>query len=87
MMEVLLAKGFLLGAIALGSAVAGLFFLRFWKVTHDRFFLFFANAFFVESLSRVMLAISAVSSEEDPAIYLVRLEPMGSSSERLSIKI
>lgn len=72
-MELLLAKEFVLGAIALGSLVAGLFFLRFWRVTGDRFFIFFALAFFVESLSRVLLAISTVSSEEDPVIYLVRL--------------
>lgn len=42
------------GASALAAAVAGLFFLRFWKSTRDRFFLYFATAFFIEGLSRVL---------------------------------
>ena len=33
---------FLLGAIAMGCAVASLFFFRFWRNTRDRFFLLFA---------------------------------------------
>ena len=70
-------KGLMLGAIALGSAVAGLFFLRFWKVTGDRLFLFFALAFFFEALSRVLMAISALSSEEHPVIYALRLVAYG----------
>ena len=36
----------LLGAISMASLIAGLFFLRFWKDTGDRFFLFFAVSFF-----------------------------------------
>jgi len=31
------------GALVALSLVAGLFFLRFWKKTHDRFFAFFAE--------------------------------------------
>jgi hypothetical protein len=41
------------GAITLGYAVAGLFFLRFWRDTRDRLFLLFALAFFVLSANRV----------------------------------
>ena len=39
----------LLGGIAVGSFIAGLFFLRYWRITRDRFFLFFAafSFFFV----------------------------------------
>lgn len=72
-MEILMVKGMLLGAIAVASAVAGLFFLKFWNVTGDRLFLFFSCAFFLQSLSRVLIAVSSVSSDEDPAIYLIRL--------------
>jgi hypothetical protein len=32
----------LLGAIAMASLVAALFFLRFWRDTKDRLFLFFS---------------------------------------------
>ncbi|HEX6435777.1 MAG TPA: DUF5985 family protein [Candidatus Binatia bacterium] len=39
----------LLGAISMASLIAGLFFLRFWKDTGDRFFLFFAVSFLIEA--------------------------------------
>jgi hypothetical protein len=40
------------GAVALGYAIAGLFFLRFWRDTRDRLFAFFALAFFVLAINR-----------------------------------
>ena len=46
----------LAGMIAIGFAVAGLFFFRFWSETHDRLFVFFALAFFVLSANRIALA-------------------------------
>lgn len=76
-MDTLLIKGMLLGGIAVASAIAGLFFLRFWKATGDRLFVFFAFAFFLQSCSRVLMGISAVSSDEDPVIYLIRLMAYG----------
>lgn len=63
----------LLGAIAMASLVAGLFFLRFWRHGRDPFFLLFALSFFVEGGNRVVLALSAKPYEGSPAIYLVRL--------------
>jgi hypothetical protein len=63
----------ILGAIAMASLVAAMFFLRFWKNTRDRFFLFFAISFFVEALNRVALGLTAVSNEQEPFFYLVRL--------------
>lgn len=63
----------LLGAIAMGSFVASLFFLRFWRVTHDRFFLFFAISFCVEGLDRVLQGFTSLSEEQEPLFYLVRL--------------
>ena len=63
----------LLGAIAMASLIIGLFFLRFWKNTRDRFFLFFATAFGLEALSRTLLGISQGSSENEPLFYLIRL--------------
>jgi hypothetical protein len=62
----------LLGAIAMASFVAGLYFLRFWKSSHDRFFLFFAIAFWIEAVNRVILAL--VETEEyTPLLYFIRL--------------
>ena len=42
------------GAIAAGYAVAGVFFLRFWRETRDRLFALFALAFFVLAANRVV---------------------------------
>lgn len=63
----------LLGAIAMGFAVIALIFLRYWRTTRDRFFLFFALSFGIEALNRVALGILREAHEERPAIYLVRL--------------
>lgn len=76
-MDLLVVKGMLLGGIAVGSAVAGLFFLRFWHLTRDRLFLCFSLACFLQALSRVLMGISAVSSDEHPVIYLIRLVAYG----------
>ena len=76
-MELLGIKEWLLGAIALGTFMAGLFFVHFWKMTRDHLFLFFAFAFFVEVVSRLFMAFSAASSEEDPSIYMLRFISYG----------
>ena len=43
------------GGIVAGYALAGLFFLRYWRDTRDRLFLIFALAFWVLALMRVAL--------------------------------
>ena len=63
----------LLGAVAMACLVASLFFLRYWKTTRDRFFLFFAVAFASEALSRIMLGAIQYTSEQEPLIYLLQL--------------
>ncbi|WP_136418967.1 DUF5985 family protein [Herbaspirillum sp. ST 5-3] len=67
----------LVGAIAMGSLVASLFFLRFWRTSGDRFFLYFSLAFFLEAISRVLLGLSASKSEDMPLYYLIRLVAYG----------
>ena len=64
---------FLLGAVAMGFLVAGLFFLRFWRETRDRLFLAFAASFFIEAVNRAALALSSKPNEGAPFFYLVRL--------------
>ncbi|BCA56094.1 conserved membrane protein of unknown function [Nitrospira sp. KM1] len=76
-MSLLEAQEWLLGAVALGTFAAGLFFLRFYKITRDRLFLLFACAFFVEVASRILMALSAAASEEHPVIYVLRLISYG----------
>jgi hypothetical protein len=67
----------ILGAIAMASLVATLFFLRFWRKTHDGFFLLFAMAFFIEALSRAALGLTATSQEYEPVFYIMRLLAFG----------
>jgi hypothetical protein len=65
---------FLLGAVAMASLVAAAFFWRFWRHTHDRFFMLFAAAFLLEAINRTTLAaIGSVTEEQEPLFYLVRL--------------
>lgn len=63
----------LIGAIMMACFTASLFFLRFWKTTHDRFFLFFAVSFFLEGIVRILLGVESVPSEERPTVYVLRL--------------
>ena len=67
----------LTGAIAAGSIVAGLFFLRFWRSTRDRFFLYFAISFLLEGANRFLLGFMGWLREEAPAYYLIRLVAYG----------
>lgn len=56
------------GVLVMGYAVAGLFFLRFWRDTRDRLFGFFAVAFFLLSAQRILVATS-----ESLPVYGIRL--------------
>ena len=64
---------FLSGAIAFGFVVAALFFLRFWKKTHDGLFLAFALAFALLGLGQAVQALASIPQEEREYIFLVRL--------------
>jgi len=57
--------------------VAGLFFLRFWRSTGDRFFLFFALSFFIEGINRAVLSPTAQNNDGAPAYYVIRLIAYG----------
>ena len=64
---------FLSGALVAGFAVAGLFFLRFWKRTHDGIFLAFAIAFWLLGVMQALLALTDFPIEERSFLYLIRL--------------
>lgn len=68
-----LLTDFLSGAITTGFFVAGLFFLRFWKRTHDSLFVAFAMAFWLLSLGQALLSFSGIPVEERSWLYLLRL--------------
>ncbi len=61
------------GAIAMGFAAAGIFFLRFWWESRDRLFLLFAIALFVLSAGRLVLSLLYDLGEERILLYLIRL--------------
>ena len=67
----------LIGATAMASMVGGLFFLRFWRSTGDRFFLFFALSFFIEGINRLVLAPTSQDTDGAPAYYVIRLIAYG----------
>ncbi len=64
---------FVLGALMMGSALAGLFFLRFWRETGDRLFASFAAAFWLLGLTRFYMALFGEVSEGHTFVYLLRL--------------
>ena len=64
---------FLTGATSMGLAVAGCFFLRYWKDSRDRLFGLFALAFFLLAINRLLLMSLDGHQEKALAVYLVRL--------------
>jgi uncharacterized membrane protein YeiB len=64
---------FISGAIMMGYAVAGLFFLRFWRETRDRLFSIFALAFWVLAINRFAFLFIDEASEARTYVYLMRL--------------
>ena len=72
MIHSLVFEGFLEGVIATCSLTAGLFFLRFWRDTHDSLFLAFAVAFVIEGLNRSGRVFFHNPSEASPWVFIVR---------------
>jgi len=72
MMHTLLFEGFLEGVVATTSLAAGLFFLRYWRDTHDSLFLAFSVAFFIEGINRCVRIFFLNPSEASPWLFVVR---------------
>jgi hypothetical protein len=68
-----MVEPFLLGVIATSSAIAGSFFLKFWRQTRDPLFLAFGVAFIAEGLNRCAFLFVERPNEGSPLIYVVRL--------------
>ncbi len=67
----------LAGAIALGSLAIGLFFLKYWRNTRDRFFLYFALSFSLEGVSRIHMGLNQAVREDIPVYYIIRIMSYG----------
>lgn len=65
------------GGIATLSIIAGVFFLRYWRSSRDRFFLYFAASFLIEGVNRFVLYLTVGLQEDAPAYYIVRLIAYG----------
>jgi hypothetical protein len=64
---------FLLGAVVMACAVAGVFFLRFWRRTRDRLFAMFAAAFWILGLNWMLLAFTDPEAESRRVLlYAIR---------------
>jgi hypothetical protein len=61
-------EDFLMGVVAMGHFVAGLFFLRFWRTTRERLFVMFAIAFWV--LGAIRLAMIWINDPIEHNHYL-----------------
>jgi hypothetical protein len=70
---VLPAKYFLWGALTIACWVAGLFFLRFWRQSRDRFFAYFAVAFWVLALNWIGLLFIDPTNEARLYVFVIRL--------------
>lgn len=64
---------FLLGIATAGAWAVGLFLMRLWRDTRDRFFGLFGVAFWVLSLHWLGLAVAALPSEGRHYFYITRL--------------
>jgi hypothetical protein len=64
---------FLNGVSAAGSLGVGLFFLRLWSETRDRFFALFGFAFWILALNWIVLLWAASTDEHRHYFYLIRL--------------
>jgi hypothetical protein len=62
---------FIMGAVGMAHFVAGLFFLKFWTKTRDRFFAMFALAFWVLGINRVVMLLTQ-DYDEHQYTYWVR---------------
>jgi hypothetical protein len=63
---------FLMGALTALSAVAGLLFLKLWRVSGDRLFALFGVAFWMLAANWLVLGIGNVAAESRHHVYFVR---------------
>ena len=64
---------FLLGFVTACSLVAGLFFLRFWRDTHDLLFLGFSAFFAIEGVSEALSLTLPHPNQGALWLFLLRL--------------
>jgi hypothetical protein len=68
----MLIRQFLWGTLTMAHLVAALLLLRFWRVSRDRLFLFFAGAFATLAVNWVGIALIDPALELRHYVYLIR---------------
>jgi hypothetical protein len=66
-------RHFLWGALAMASVIASIFFLRYFRLTRDRLFVFFSVAFLAMAVNWIGLTIADPSFETRHQMYVLRL--------------
>lgn len=61
------------GVLVALDAVAGLFFLKFWRASRDRLFAMFGAAFLILGIQRLVLAATRTTFEDQAVFYILRL--------------
>lgn len=64
---------FVRGVLFMGYLVAGLFFCRFWRRTREKLFAWFAAAFWLLALERLLMLLMHTAEEHYAAIHAIRL--------------
>ena len=72
-----MVQHFLYGMVVMGCLVAGLFFVRFWRESHDRLFALFAAAFWIMAANWTALAFTDPANEARTLLYIFRLVAFG----------
>lgn len=76
-MDKTLINQFLYGAVMMGAFCNGIFFLKFWRKTGDRFFSWFATAFLLLSLERWIFLFIKANNETNTWVFVIRLIAFG----------
>jgi hypothetical protein len=64
---------YLSGAVTFGYLIGALFFLRFWRRTHDRLFFAFGIAFVLLALNQALAQWLGAANERIAYTYLLRV--------------
>lgn len=70
-------NNFIDGVVMTAFCISGLFFLRFWRKSRDRFFLLFALSFWIMGINRLFMVLivsdRTVPNENHAGLYVIRL--------------